>query len=79
MRGETPRKYAGNAKRRERILSAFRVNPCSGSFAAKVKGSPRRTAYELLFKSARLRADTSHYYSIIYVKLLRLRWWEITS
>src|SRR5271156_4634204 len=56
MLRKIPRKYEANAKRRERWLSAWRVNPCGGAFALKVKGSPRRTVYELLFKSARLRA-----------------------
>jgi hypothetical protein len=72
-----PRKYGTNAKRRERWLSAWRVNPCGGAFALKVKGSPRRTGYELLFQSARLRADANNWYSITYVKLLRLCRWEI--
>ena len=40
--------------------------------------SPRRTGYELLCQSARLRADAKHCSSIIYVKLLRLCRWEIT-
>ena len=72
MIGEIPRKYGVNAKRRERWLSAFRVNPCAGPLAAKSKGSPRRTGYELLFKSARLRADAKHYSIVTCVKLLRL-------
>jgi hypothetical protein len=72
MLREIPRKYGVNGQRRERWLSAFRVNPCAGPLAAKSKGSPRRTVCELLFKSARLRADAKHCSSIIYEKLLRL-------
>jgi hypothetical protein len=78
MLRKIPRKYEVNAERRERWLSALRVNPCGGAFALKSKGSPRRTVYELLFKSARLRADANNWYSIICVKLLRLCRWEIT-
>jgi hypothetical protein len=77
MLRKIPRKYGVNAPRRERWLSALRVNPCGGAFALKVKGSPSDTVYELLCKSARLRVDANHCYSIIYVKLLTLRRWEI--
>jgi hypothetical protein len=77
MLREISRKYEVNGQRRERWLSALRVNPCGGAFALKVKGSPRRTGYELLFQSARLRADAKHGSSTIYAKLLRLCRWEI--
>ena len=40
---EIPRNVEENAHGRERLLSAVRVNPCAGSFAEKVKGSPSET------------------------------------
>jgi hypothetical protein len=42
---ELVRGKAGNAKRRERWLSAFGVNPCAGLARYGLSGSPRGTLF----------------------------------